>query len=527
MAKRILYALLGIALLSLPWLGGSALTLFVGFVPLLWIQQDVAAKTGRRGKPLVFWPYAVGTFTLWWLATVWWVGYSVIIGVVAATFFGTVLMSAAFLSYHAVWKRAPKALAYTVLVTGWIAYEYVFQKNDEISFPWLVLGNGFSLDVKLVQWYEYTGTLGGSLWVLVVNLLVFHALRAPRRLKSWIAPAAAFALPAVVSLVMYYTYEEPYKGDVKVTIIQPDIDPWREKFLLSQQKQTQIMLDLMQEAPQDVQFIIAPETAIDENIWESEVERAPSIRRFREFIRRHKPGAMFVAGSNIYRPYDSEQTASPTARCHDSLWYDIYNVSLGIDTTGRTRIHRKAKLVIGAEMTPFYPYLKKLKFLSVDLGGISGQLGMDSVRRVFTSVGGIVAGPAICYEAIYGEYFTEFVRNGAQVMFVISNDGWWDDTPGYRYLFSYSRLRAIENRRSIARSANTGKSGFIDQRGDELETLGWDERGTLTDTLRLNDAQTLYTRYGDYIGRLSAYVFILSLLYFMAYRVKRRSHLVD
>ena len=119
------------------------------------------------------------------------------------------------------------------------------------------------------------------------------------------------------------------------------------------------------------------------------------------------------------------------------------------------------------------------------------------VRKVFTAPGGVRAGPAICYEAVYGEYFTEFVRNGAQVMCVISNDGWWRDTPGHRYLFAYSRLRAVENRRSIARSANTGISGFIDQRGDVLQKLGWDQRGALTDSLSLNDRMTFYTRYGD------------------------------
>ena len=119
--------------------------------------------------------------------------------------------------------------------------------------------------------------------------------------------------------------------------------------------------------------------------------------------------------------------------------------------------------MIGAEMLPYYSVIRKWKFLFVDLGGLSGQIGYGKVRKVFTAPGGVRAGPAICYEAVYGEYFTEFVRNGAQVMCVISNDGWWRDTPGHRYLFAYSRLRAVENRRSIARSANTGISGFIDQ----------------------------------------------------------------
>ncbi len=176
---------------------------------------------------------------------------------------------------------------------------------------------------------------------------------------------------------------------------------------------------------------------------------------------------------------------------------------------------------------PYYNIFKHLDFLTVDLGGITGQHGVDSVRKVFTSPQGTRFGVAICYESIYGEYFTEFIRNGAQLMFVITNDGWWGDTPGYRQHFSYARLRAIETRRSIARSANTGISGFINARGDVGETLGWDVRGALTSQVGLHDRMTFYTRYGDVIGRISWYVFALGLLYFMAYRVRKRSHLND
>ena len=67
----------------------------------------------------------------------------------------------------------------------------------------------------------------------------------------------------------------------------------------------------------------------------------------------------------------------------------------------------------------------------------------------------------------------------------------------------------------------------IRDRGDVGETLGWDERGALTAELSLNDRLTFYTRYGDVIGRISWYVFALGLLYFMAYRVRKRSHLND
>ena len=119
------------------------------------------------------------------------------------------------------------------------------------------------------------------------------------------------------------------------------------------------------------------------------------------------------------------------------------------------------------------------------------------------------------------------MRRGARFMAIISNDGWWGDTPGYRHLFTISRLRAVEHRRAIARAANTGISGFISPRGDIGATLGWEERGVLTAQVPLESRITFYTRYGDYIGRIAQYLMLLCLLYYVAYRVKKKNHLVE
>ncbi|MBO5672304.1 MAG: apolipoprotein N-acyltransferase, partial [Alistipes sp.] len=140
----------------------------------------------------------------------------------------------------------------------------------------------------------------------------------------------------------------------------------------------------------------------------------------------------------------------------------------------------------------------------------------------------IKLGPAICYEALYGEYFTGFARQGADVMAVISNDGWWGNTPGYKRLFDFCRLRAVETRRAIARSANTGISGFISPRGETIgDRLLWDEQGTLCEEIELRDDVTTYVKYGDWVARISVYVALLSLLNYVAYRVRCRNHLVD
>ena len=139
---------------------------------------------------------------------------------------------------------------------------------------------------------------------------------------------------------------------------------------------------------------------------------------------------------------------------------------------------------------------------------------------------GVSVGTPICYEGLYGIFYGGFVREGARALLSSSNDGWWGDTPGHKHLFSIARLRAGEHRRAIARSANTGTSGFIDTRGDVQQKLGWDRRGILTGEVELNSELTFYTRYGDYLGRISELLMGLCILYYIAYRIKKKNHLV-
>ena len=112
-------------------------------------------------------------------------------------------------------------------------------------------------------------------------------------------------------------------------------------------------------------------------------------------------------------------------------------------------------------------------------------------------------------------------------MLVMSNDGWWGNTPGHRRLFDFCRLRAVETRRAIARSANTGVSGFITPRGDVTARLDWEQRGVLSEEVEVRDDKTIYVLYGDWLGRLATLMTALTLLYYSAYRIRRRNHLVD
>lgn len=528
MLRRFAAVILSVVLLAPGWLGGSGLPLLAGFVPLLWISDSY---DGSRRSWWRMAGWAALTFVLWNAATVWWIWNATPVGPVAATLASTTLNMIAFMLFHTVSKKAPKALAYVTLVCAWITTEYWYTVGD-FSWPWLILGNGFSHEVWAVQWYEYTGVFGGSLWVLVCNILIFEAIRA-RSVRKSVVAAACVLLPLGASLAIRAAWQQPDEGSVTVSVIQPNVDCY-DKFHGDDSWQERNIIGLLDEVPAGAQFILLPETAVPgyyrepalSDFWLGSPDQAGEFwTELADSLRSRHPEAMLITGANTTRHYPAgAQTRTARKERFGEGYYDIFNSAVGIDSAGRAQIHHKGRLVIGVENTPTWVF-DAMKFLVIDLGGTLGQIGIGQHGTAFEH-NGVKVGPAICYEGLYGDFYGDFVRRGARFMAIVSNDGWWGDTPGYRHLFSISRLRAIEHRRAIARSANTGQSGFISPLGEVGETLGWEERGVLTAQVPLCSEMTLYTRYGDYLARMAQYILLLSVLYFVAYRVKRKNYLV-
>lgn len=508
--QNLLLVALSAVMMSFGWMELTGLVMLAGLVPML----ILASRYDRSRRS--FWKMAGWTalfIALWYAITIWWVWNSTPAGPPAAVFFAWIYTGVPFMLWFFISKRAPKTLSYIVLATVWTVGECVYNWN-QASFPWLNIGNGFANDIWLVQWYEWTGVYGGTLWVLVTNILIYEFLivRRPRR---WLPPALAAIIPPLVSIVMFLTHSEPERT-ARITIIQPNIDSYHEKFTLTQEEQTDNLLELMSLAPPDVNFIVMPETAIDENLWEGSFAHSQSLRRIRALAAEKYPDAMVITGATTFRNYGGVKQTATARGDAETGYYDVYNSAIAIGADGKTDIHHKSKLLIGVEMLPDWWWVKYLGNLVIKMGGISGQLGYDTSRKIFNH-NGVYAAAGICYESIYGEYFNEFVRNGAEVMFIITNDGWWGDTQGYRQHFNFARLRAVETRRAIARSANTGKSGFINTRGDVVQTLGWNVRGAITQDLPLNRKTTFYVRFGDYPAWFSLLALGGGLVWFAVY----------
>lgn len=434
-----------------------------------------------------------------------------------AFIFNSLLMAVVFLVYSWLRKIIAHPASAWLLLPLWIAWEHIHTLWD-ITWTWLTLGNVFAFNHRWIQWYEYTGTSGGTLWILTVNILAFKAISKYRVRKLWSRPVIYLALVIIIPILLsyvIYSFTFPAKGlKSEVVVVQPNMDPYNEKFYLDYASQFNKALGLVRgKITGNTEYLVLPETfitGINGDLNEEHVGQYLEVQWFRDSLIRKFPRLKVVTGANTYRFYPPGEGSVTSRKDQNSgRQYDVFNSGLFIDST-RCEVYHKSKLVPGVERMPFPALLKPLESMAIDMGGTVGSLGVQDERTVFSSSDGrTVIAPVICYESVYADYVAEYIRKGANLIFIITNDGWWDDTPGYIQHLNYARLRAIENRREIARSANTGISCFIDRRGEISQPTSWWHEAVISKYMQPNNEITFFSRYGDLISYSSVLLSVL------------------
>ncbi len=528
-------------LFTLGWpVNGFPGFLFMAFVPLLFIEDYISKNKNNFSKFSVFF-YVYPAFFIWNLLTTYWIVYSTGVGMILAVAANSFFMAICFYFYHFT-KRVlyTDKQAYFVLIFYWICFEYLHLDWD-LSWTWLHLGNGFASYHKWIQWYEFTGAFGGTLWVIIVNIFIYMLLLKLKALstkKSLIISSSIVVLlilvPIIISFIIYHSYDEKNRT-VEVVAIQPNIDPYNEQFDFLPEDAIHRILNLAREEVDSLtDFVIAPESSIQPNynigerIWESDIQYFRSIDSLDVFVNNY-PDLTFVIGASTRKIFKEDEKISSSARkfIDSEKYYDAFNTAVFIESSKPLELYHKSKLTPGVEKMPFPKLLKPLESFAIDLGGTIGSLGIDTEPKVYNSLKDSVKIAAIiCYESVYGEFVTEFVKNGANIIFVITNDAWWGNTPGHKQHLSFSVLRAIETRRSIARSANTGISAFINQRGDVLQETKYGVGDVIKRELYLNSKKTVYVNYGDYIGRICGLISILFLLITISMGLVKRKQIL-
>ena len=514
--RNTLLAILGGGLLTAAWpTWGVTPLIFIAFLPLLLMEGRIAQ--GERGR--MFW-LSFLTFLVWNVATTWWV-WNATPAATLAWILNALFMSIVFYVFHLTKKKVcNNPWGNFFLIPYWMAFE-LLTYWWAIKWPWLNLGHVFSNQVSWIQWYEYTGVAGGTLWVLLVNILItniiqfFKAKKAKPIMVSIGLEALILLLPIILSTRVYKHYEDQGE-DTEVIVVQQNCDPWNEQFdkqFYDQVIQNNINLSLPLVTPGQTRFIVSSESAIQEGIWLHETEKAKALHTLREYVNRF-PQLAFVIGGTTYEwvPKGMEDDFPARQIGNTNKYYYCHNSALLISGND-LQLRNKSQLTPVVEAIP--EWMGFLRNFSLTVGIARGTLKGDPEARVM-SYGDHKIGAAICYESAFGEYVGSFCAKGADLLFVITNDGWWGDTPGYKQHFEFSKLRAIENRRCVARSANTGRSGFFNQRGDVLQQTEYWKPAAIKATLKANKEVTFYAKNGDYLSRIAVYITFVLLITLIA-----------
>ena len=487
--------------ISFPYTGSLTPLVFIAWIPLLLVEDQLSRE---KRKSIHFFPHAYLSLFIFNFGTTWWIWNSTEIGGVLAFVLNSLLMALALQLFHFVKKQVGNTFGYLGFIFIWIAFEYL-HFNWELSWPWLSLGDFFSIKTNWIQWYEYTGVLGGTIWVLLLNLSLFLLLKRvlSEKNKTRLFPniAGVFALLIIPLSLSYLLIPKPIitSKTSEIVVVQPNIDPYNEKFSENSTVEDQLAKFFAladKKTTINTDLILGPETVISRGFFEQDLTAFPFYQQITLFREKH-PNTEILIGSSSACFYNYKRSVA--SQPFNGGFYENYNSSLFVDVKNKNSFIHKSKLVLGVEKIPFAETFPFFESLTIENGGSSGTLGIEESPKIFEGKSRLA--PIVCYESIYGEYVSKQSKLGAQVLCILTNDGWWKDTPGYKQHFSFARLRAIENRKWVVRSANTGKSGLISPSGEVIKETSWWVEDVFRCNVPLLDGQTFYVKHGDYLGK--------------------------
>ena len=530
--KYIILAAISALLFSVSWpTYGVPFFIFFAFVPLLLMEQEISKFSKIKRKGWAVFGLSYFTFFIWNLVTTGWLYYAKnpdgsnsLLAVAIPLFANSLLMSSTFQLYYWYKKVRGTYFGLVFFVAIWLSFEK-FHLGWEFTWPWLNLGNAFSEYPKIIQWYDTIGATGGSFWILLINVFTFYTIRiweAGRIRKDLIKNVTILLvlifIPIFISIYKYNSFQEKPIGKVNVVLLQPELDPYNEKY---SKDSLQILDELLTLAEQNskgkIDFFIAPETAFPGrgSLSEKGFNKSISINIAKEFLTKH-PQSILLTGASTHKfLFNESETENYSVKIQEGLWVNSYNSALQIIPNRNVEVYHKGKLVPGVEIFPYIRFLKPfLGDAMLDFGGATSSLGIDKERKVFVNqFNKAKVAPIICYESIYGEFVTDYVKNGANLLAIMTNDSWWGNSEGHKQLLSYARLRAIETRREIVRAANSGISAHINAKGDIVEDTFYGDQTALAVTANLLEEKSIYTKTGDLISRIAIFVLGFLLIY--------------
>jgi len=387
--KNIFLALISGLLLGLPWCEtGLFWLVFIGWVPLLSLEENLK----HHPNPYIVFNYALASFLLWNILGTWWITQVQFLGAILIILANSMLQALVF------WlaSRARSLLRIPLLFPFlfiWMGYEHLHLSWD-LSWPWLNLGNALASVPECIQWYEYTGVRGGTLWILLTNvafLKVYDTYREKGpRVTVWVGSATLmlFLVPIFGSYLIFQKVEVPDET-VDIVLVQPNLDPYTEKFDPEKNAQHLEAFFRMADAVVDdeTQYLFGPETLILDQIDEGDPSTSIYYRRLLEF-RKQYPKLNILLGVHSYQVLSSDDIPPGSRFNHEKkFYYEPFNTALFLPAgaVSTPQFYHKTKLVPLFERMPFVQYLGFLGKYSLELGGYTGTYSRRQESTTFVS----------------------------------------------------------------------------------------------------------------------------------------------
>lgn len=459
--------------------------------------------------------FSYPAFLLWNVITTYWLTMATVIGGVAAILANSAIMAVVFGLMHLCLKRLKnRAFAFISAAAIWVSYEWMHLHWD-LAWPWLILANAWSTWTFAVQYIEFTGFLSVSFLTIIIAFFLGDGIGALRtnpvssglgqgfakpepRKKPLLTAAGLWLGSILLSLLIHWQTDFEPEGYTNVVVVQPNYDSYLP--LAGYEDTTTPLLELTamidSVVTANTHIMFWPENALMGRV--SQISRSSNdLHLFQKAAQWNVP---IVTGAAFFMYYQNEQP--PRVHRTDYLGrpFNIFNSAVAFFPDGSFEHYNKIRLVPIVERMPFAHTLSRLP-LNLDWGDITG-FGRGEHMHVFEATNGVLAPAVVCYDSVFPSVVRESVLMGAGFVAVITNDGWWGRTSGHLQHYEFARLRAIELRRAVVRSANNGISGMITADGRPHTRTEYWTRTAFELQVPTYTRITFYARHGDWFNLL-------------------------
>jgi len=480
---------------------------WVAFVPLLLsLWKKTPGEAFRAG-------FVFGV--IYFFGTLYWIYYSVNFygGLSLFKSLALVLLLCCYLSiYPAIFAyffssfiKKTKMPAILIGPVLWVVLEFV-RAYLFTGFPWSSIGYSQYKFLSIIQIADLTGVYGISFLVLAFNCAIVDSLLITSRIRKMPLFPLSYTVAGFVLLFSFMAFSVGYGlwrlnesrpgATVRISIVQGNIeqdqkwDPAFQKYVMD--TYSGLSVEAAETSPD---LIVWPETAVP-FYFGYDKDHTRDLIEFQKNL-----NAYLLFGSILEKESSQGENL-------------LTNSVILLDKEGK-KVYQYDKI----HMVPFGEYvpLKRILFFLDKLVAGIGDYAPGNRHISATTEFGSFA-PVICYEIIFPGLVRKFYSKGGDFLVTVTNDAWFGKTAGPHQHFSMAVFRAIENRKPVVRSANTGISGVIDSNGRILAKTGLFQRLVVSENIKTDNSLTAYSRYGDLFMYFCILIFAVLLINLRSWR---------